>query len=348
MRKTIIVAIALSAILLVVAAATAFLWFGCARSAVTDADDVVLLIDSDDTTDSIASKVFAFSPASNASCSSFIKRRLFTFYSSHFAKTPVGRYVIHRDDCLYDVYKRIRNRQQDPLRLRIPPVRFVGDYPKLLSKHLLLEASDLSAVLADSVFIDSLGFTTATLPAMFIPDTYEVWWTTSARSLLCRLHREWQSFWNAERTRLAAAAGLSPVEVATLASIVDSETAADSEKPIIAGLYINRLQRGMLLQSDPTVIFAIGDYSVHRVLHSDLTIDSPYNTYRYPGLPPGPIRVPSRAALEAVLHYAHHNYLYMCAKEDFSGTHSFARTLSEHGNNARRYTAALKARGIRR
>ena len=140
---------------------------------------------------------------------------------------------------------------------------------------------------------------------------------------------------------------MSREEVATLASIVDEETANNAEKPMIAGLYINRLRLGMPLQADPTVKFAVGDFTLRRILNKHLQVESPYNTYRVVGLPPGPIRIPSIAGLDAVLNHVEHSYLYMCAKEDFSGTHNFARTLSEHYANARRYIRALNERGIR-
>ena len=140
--------------------------------------------------------------------------------------------------------------------------------------------------------------------------------------------------------------GLTPNEVATLASIIDEETANNGEKPMVAGMYLNRLKKGMLLQADPTVKFALGDFTLRRILNKHLEVDNPYNTYKYPGLPPGPIRVPSVQGLEAVLNPAQSNYLYMCAKEDFSGTHNFACTLAEHLQNARRYQQALNQRGI--
>jgi UPF0755 protein len=145
----------------------------------------------------------------------------------------------------------------------------------------------------------------------------------------------------------AEAIGLTPIEVATLASIVEEETANQAEKPMVAGLYINRLKRGMLLQADPTVKFSMGDFELRRILYRHLEVDSPYNTYKHAGLPPGPIRVPSYQGLESVLNYTKHNYIYMCAKEDFSGTHNFAVTSAQHAANARKYQQALNRKGIR-
>lgn len=159
---------------------------------------------------------------------------------------------------------------------------------------------------------------------------------------------ERRRFWNEERSNKAKKLNLTPEEVATLASIIDEETNNDEEKPVVAGMYINRLKRGMPLQADPTVKYAIGDPTRQRILKKDLATDSPYNTYKYKGLPPGPIRIPTIQAIESVLNYTKHNYLYMCAKEDFSGKHNFARTLTEHNANARRYQAALNKLNIKK
>ena len=163
---------------------------------------------------------------------------------------------------------------------------------------------------------------------------------------MARMKREYKAFWNASRQEKAQAAGLSPVEVSVLASIVEEESAAVDEYPVIAGLYLNRLKAGIPLQADPTVKFAVGDFSLRRILDKHLEVDSPYNTYKYAGLPPGPIRIPSIQALEAVLNYTKHRYLYMCAKEDFSGRHNFAVTLAEHNRNAARYRSELNRRKI--
>jgi UPF0755 protein len=161
------------------------------------------------------------------------------------------------------------------------------------------------------------------------------------------MKKEYDRFWNAERLRKARELSLSPVEVSVLASIVEEETADKSEYPIVAGLYINRLRKGMLLQADPTLKFAAGDFELRRILNVHKEIDSPYNTYKNPGLPPGPIRIPSVAGIDAVLNYTHHNYLYMVAKEDFSGHHNFAVTLAEHNQNAEKYREALNRNNIR-
>jgi UPF0755 protein len=165
--------------------------------------------------------------------------------------------------------------------------------------------------------------------------------------LIEKMKTESKFFWNAERTRKAKALGLTPDEVITLASIVDEETANNAEKPMIAGMYYNRYRQDMPLQADPTVKFALKDFEIKRIYNNMLDVESPYNTYRNKGLPPGPIRIPSVAGIDAVLNLVKHNYLYMCAKEDFSGYHNFAVTNAQHAANARRYQQALNQRGIR-
>jgi UPF0755 protein len=166
--------------------------------------------------------------------------------------------------------------------------------------------------------------------------------------MFAKISRWHRKYWNKERTAKAKAIGFTPLEVATLASIVDEETANTAEMPMVAGLYINRIKRGMLLQADPTVKFALKDPTRKRILNKDLLVESPYNTYKHKGLPPGPIRIPTKQAIESVLNYRKHDYLYMCAKEDFSGTHNFAKTLSEHNANAMKYQQALNKLNIKK
>jgi UPF0755 protein len=181
---------------------------------------------------------------------------------------------------------------------------------------------------------------------MFIPNTYEFYWTTSATEFAERMKTEYDRFWDTTRKQKAEEIEMSPVEVTTLASIVQAETTKTEELPRVAGLYINRLQRGIPLQADPTVKFAVGDFTLKRILNKHLEIDSPYNTYKHAGLPPGPINFPEISAIDAVLNYEDHNYLYMVAKPDFSGFHNFSTTLAEHNRNANRYRAALNERQI--
>ena len=192
------------------------------------------------------------------------------------------------------------------------------------------------------------GFKANTFISMFIPNTYQVYWTDSPEQILDRMKKEYDAFWTDERKQKAKNLNMTQEEVSTLASIVKGETNKMDEAPTVAGVYINRLKRGIALQADPTLVFAIGDFSIRRILNKDKNFDSPYNTYQHRGLPPGPINMPSIATLDAVLDYEDHNYLYFCAKEDFSGYHAFAKTLAEHNRNARKFQRALNRERIYR
>jgi len=301
-----------------------------------------LYIDGDDTQDSVMAKL---SPVSTERGMKGLQRLASHYdYGQHLR---TGRYAITPGSTALDVFRQLRNGQQEPVMLTVPEVRTMDRMAARLSSKLMLDSATISQALHDQSFCQQLGYDTTTIACLFIPNTYEVYWNTSLDALMQRLSKEHDTFWNAERRQQAAAQGLTPNEVATLASIIDEETANNAEKPAIAGMYLNRLRRGMLLQADPTVKFALGDFTLRRILNRHLEVESPYNTYKYSGLMPGPIRVPSVQAIEAVLHPAEHDYLYMCAKEDFSGTHNFARTLAEHNQNARRYQQALNQRGIR-
>ena len=294
----------------------------------------LIFIDRDDTADSVKAK-------------SGIGWR-WDIYSMLFSFHPrTGRYrVTHGTTCL-QLFRMLRRGDQEPIRLVVPASRTMDRLSSVLSQSLMTDSAEIASALTDSTYCAAYGYTTATIPALFIPNTYEVYWDISVDRLVERMQQENRRFWTAERKARAEACHLTHEQVATLASIVDEETANDGEKPMIAGLYINRLRRGMLLQADPTVKYAVGDFSLRRILNKHLQVESPYNTYRMAGLPPGPIRIPSVAGLDAVLYHAEHPYLYMCAKEDFSGTHNFAATLSEHNKNARRYIKALGERGIK-
>ena len=262
-------------------------------------------------------------------------------------KVRTGAYRFTANDRCLDIYRRLSRGHQTPVKLVLSDQRTADRLISLMGQQLMADSAEIAAVLLDSAFYTNLGFTPATYPAFFIPNTYEVYWNMDAQALARRLKKEYNGYWNAARRQRAQQIGLTPIEVSTLASIVDEETTNNAEKPIVAGLYINRLNRDIPLQADPTVKFAVGDVSLQRILFKHLEVDSPYNTYKHPGLPPGPIRIPSVQGLNSVLHYAHHDYLYMCAKEDFSGTHNFARTLAQHNANARRYQQALNRLQIR-
>jgi UPF0755 protein len=236
---------------------------------------------------------------------------------------------------------------QTAISLRLPEVRTVEKLATALSDQIMLDSATLAKAFTDSAFCTKYGYKEETLTALFIPNTYEVYWDISLEKFMERMVKENQRFWNETRMKKAEAQGLTPVEVAILASIIDEETRNNGEKPMIAGMYLNRLKIKMPLQADPTIKFAMQAFKLRRILNSMLKTKSPYNTYTNVGLPPGPIKIASIASLEAVLNPANHKYLYMCAKEDFSGTHNFARTYSEHLKNASRYRKALNARNIK-
>ncbi|WP_018479779.1 endolytic transglycosylase MltG [Pontibacter roseus] len=240
----------------------------------------------------------------------------------------------------------LRLGEQDPLKLTFTNIRLRSQLAEKLAASLEPSTEELDSLLNDQAYLQTLGFDTTNIVSMFIPNTYEVYWTITAEELMQRMKTEYDRFWTEERKAKAAKLGLSQKEVSTLASIVQAETIKNDEKPRVAGVYLNRLQKGILLQADPTVVFAVRDFSIRRVLNVHLQHDSPYNTYRYAGLPPGPINVPDISSIDAVLNPEQHNYIYFCAKEDFSGYHSFAVTHAEHMANARRYQKALTERNI--
>ena len=231
---------------------------------------------------------------------------------------------------------------QQPVRLVIPGYyRSLDRFADFLGEQLEADAEAFRKALYDSQLAEQYGFSPETFIGMFIPNTYEVWWTVTPEEFIGRMHDEYKKFWSGSRDEKALAIGLTRQEVSTLASIVIEETKYEPEMPRVAGVYMNRLHKDMLLQADPTVLFAVCDPSIKRVLNRHLEIDSPYNTYKYAGLPPGPITMPPVAAIDAVLNYEHHDYLYFCAKDTFDGQHVFAKTLSAHNENARRYQRAL-------
>lgn len=264
----------------------------------------------------------------------------------HFRQKS-GKYVVLPGEDIVTIFRTLRNGRQEPVRLVLPGVRTMPDMARFLARNLMMDSAQVAQAFADTAFLKPYGYTPETLPALFIPNTYEVYWDVTLPDFMQRMQREYDKFWNAERLGLCDSVGLTPVEVATLAGIVDEETANNAEKPAVAGMYLNRLRIKMPLQADPTVKFAVGDFTLRRILKAHTEVDSPYNTYKYKGLPPGPIRVASIAGIDAVLHHDRHNYLYMCAKEDFSGTHNFASTFAEHLRNARKYQRALNERDIR-
>ncbi|HRY97584.1 MAG TPA: endolytic transglycosylase MltG [Bacteroidales bacterium] len=259
-----------------------------------------------------------------------------------------GRYRLTDGMSLNELVNMLRSGRQEPVKLVLRPQRTLDDLIAFLDLQLQPGEEDFRQALRSDSLLGSLNLNSEQILLLPVPNTYEVWWTVTAPDFAQRMAREYQSFWNDERRRNAESIGLEPAEVGILASIVQQETNKREEMPTIAGVYLNRLRKGMLLQADPTVKFALGRPELRRILHRHLVIDSPYNTYRYPGLPPGPIIMPEPQVIDAVLQAEHHSYLFFCARADLSGYHAFARTDGEHARNARAYRRALNQRGIYR
>lgn len=266
----------------------------------------------------------------------------------NFKNIKPGKYKITKGLSNIELVRLLRSGKQEPIKLTFQNIRLKTDFAGYIGKNFEIDSLAFLNMLDSIDLVRQYGFDEETIFCMFIPNTYELYWNTSKEKFFERMQKEYIKFWNTERLAQAKAIGLSPVQVSILASIVDQEALLNREMIRIAGVYMNRLNRGIKLEADPTVIFANGDFSVKRVLYKLLQKDSPYNTYKYIGLPPGPICMPSVAAIDAVLHFEKHNYIYFCAKEDFSGLHNFASNVTEHQMNARKFQQALNNRGIKK
>jgi UPF0755 protein len=254
-----------------------------------------------------------------------------------------GRFLLRSGMTNLEAIKVLKSGKQEPVKITFSYVRLKSELAEKLTKNIGVSSDEFEEALDNFVENNKEGFTKENVRAMFLPNTYEVYFNVLPEDLIERMHTEHKKFWNEERTGKAKKIGLTPIEVSILASIVQAETVKQDEAPIIAGLYINRLKKDIALQADPTLVYASGDFSLKRIYNVHKEINSPYNTYKYPGLPPGPINVPQIANIDAVLNFQESNYFYMCAKEDFSGYHNFAANLSEHSVNARKYQKALTA-----
>ncbi|MCZ2443204.1 MAG: endolytic transglycosylase MltG [Flavobacteriales bacterium] len=264
-------------------------------------------------------------------------------YKKNYAEhIKPGRYKLVEGMTNLELVNLLRSGRQTPVKVSFHYLRRYEQLAGKVSYKIEADSSEIVTAMRNPSWYEPLGMDSLTLALLFIPNTYEFYWNTSGNQFVKRMGEEYQKFWNQERKEKAAKMNLSLAEVGILASIVQSEQLQrKNEWPRIAGLYMNRLEKGMLLQSDPTVVFAHGNFNIKRVLLKHIEIDSPYNTYKYTGLPPGPITLPEPGAIDAVLNYEHHNYYYMCAKDDFSGYHNFAVTLTEHNRNAEKYQKAL-------
>lgn len=258
-----------------------------------------------------------------------------------------GHYRVKNHMNNNDLVNMLRSGAQTPIKLIFNNIRKLDELAGKMSHQVQADSLSFLKCWKDSKFLKSLNTTPEKVILIFIPNTYEVWWTDDAYEITGRMYEEYLAFWTDERKKKAEAVRLSTAEVTILASIVDKETQKNDEKPLIAGVYLNRLRKNWPLQADPTVVYAVGDFELKRVLTVHTQIDSPYNTYIHQGLPPGPICIPSIASIDAVLNYKKHDYMFFCAKADMSGYHSFSRTLAEHNRYARAYQQALSSRNIR-
>jgi len=263
-------------------------------------------------------------------------------------KVKPGSYIIEPGMSNNNIVNMLRSGRQSPVNVTFTNIRTLEELAGRIAGQIEADSASLSDFLADENNYLADGFNRRTVISVFIPDTYQLYWTADADGFYHRMLKEYRAFWNKERVAAAEALGLTPVDVSVLASIVDEEASKADEKPRIAGLYLNRLRLGIPLQADPTVKFAVNDFTLRRVLNKHLEVDSPYNTYKFKGLPPGPIRCPSRSGLEAVLNAEKHDYLYMVAEYDSSGYHHFSRTLAEHNKYAAAYRRELNRRKIYR
>jgi len=266
-----------------------------------------------------------------------------------FITTKPGRYLIKDNMSNNSLINLLRSGKQEPVKVIFNSIRTYEDLAGNVGKQIEADSTELLKAFNDPYQAEKYGFNSVTFFTLFIPNTYELYWNTSAGEFIERMAYEYKRFWSAEKIAKAKKLNLSQSEASILASIVQAEQMGHpEERPKVAGLYINRLRKGMRLQSDPTLIFALGDFSIKRVLNEHKLLDSRFNTYTYAGLPPGPINLPEVSSINAVLNYQDHNYIYMCAKADFSGYHNFSKTLNQHNVYANEYRRELNRRRIMR
>ena len=260
---------------------------------------------------------------------------------------PAGKYIIKNNISNRELVSKLRSGDQDPQKVVINNIRTIYDLAGKASKYFESDSITFLNYLTDSAVANQLGFITENFLTMFIPNTYEMFWTTTPEKFVSRMKKEYENFWSEEKTNNIRENNLDKTQAYIVASIVEKESNYDPERPTIAGVYINRLRIGEKLQADPTVVFATGDFTIQRVLYSHLEMDSPYNTYKYAGLPPGPICMPSIASLNSVINAEKHSYMFFCAKPDNSGLHTFAKDYEEHQKNAAAFAQWLNTLNIK-
>ncbi len=262
-------------------------------------------------------------------------------------KIKPGRYELRNKMTGNALINMLRSGKQKPVKLTFNNIRKLEDLAPLLAGKLEPDENEFLAFFQNSENAETYGFNQYSFALMFQPDTYEFFWNTSPETFAKRMKKQYDAFWTEERQEKAKSIGLTPQQVGNLASIVEAETKKNDEKPRVAGVYINRMHKDMLFQADPTLVFAVGDFTLRRVLNRHKEIDSPFNTYKYKGIPPGPICLPEKSSIDAVLNYEKHDYLFFCAKPDYSGYHNFSKTNRQHQKYANQYHRFLNREGIR-
>ena len=310
---------------------------------VTTNEDYSLYIYSDDDFNTIKEKLYSDSLIIDKKSFEWLAKKL--DYPQYIKS---GHYVIKDGLNNNRLLNTLRSGSQTPVDFTFNNMRSIEQLAKRIDEQLEIDSTAFLKALKEHPTLKEMGFDNEKYAALFIPNTYELYWNIDADDFIEKMINEYNRFWNDERMNKAESIGLNPIEISILASIVDKETIKTSEMPRIAGVYLNRLKKNWLLQADPTLVFALGDYEIKRVLDIHKEIESPYNTYKYIGLPPGPICIPSIAAIDAVLNAENHKYFYFCAKDDLSGYHVFARNMKEHNANAERYRKALNKKKIYR
>lgn len=299
-------------------------------------EDKVLIIDSDETFKSLQDKLYDMNYVQDLVSFSLLAKLM------HYdTQIKPGRYLLKADMSNVQAIRLLRSGLQQPVNITFNNIRLKDEIAEKITSNIELTPEAFNKALEAYIHTNQEGFNENNIISMFIPNTYQVYYDVTGEQLVERMHDEYERFWNEERKKKADSIGLTPLEVSTLASIVQAESIKADESRKIAGLYMNRLKHGIPLQADPTLVFASGDFTIKRVLNVHKEVDSPYNTYKYAGLPPGPINMPTIHSIDAVLNYEDNDYLYMCAREDFSGYHNFASTLSQHLKNAARYQKQL-------
>lgn len=342
MKKTVSIILLACAVLAIVAGIFAARWYSDNKKGNFSRQAVVYVypgMSADEVMDVIADSAGVLRPAS-------LKRAFVSKKVADFIQP--GRYVVKPSSSSVYVARMLNNGWQTPTNLVLSgTMRRKGDIARKIANQMMVDSAEVAAALNDDALLAKYGFNSVNVFSLIIPDTYEMYWTASVEDILQKQKDAYDAFWTRENIAKAERLGLTKDQVSIVASIVNGETNYEPEMPAVAGVYLNRLRIGMPLQADPTVAYCF-DYQLNRVLLRHLQVDSPYNTYKYAGLPPGPISVPPKSCLKAVLNPDEHGYLYFCANSDFSGTHKFASTLAEHTRNAREFQNALNRRNASR